>query len=343
MSFTIRPTTAADRPAIVSLLDGAGLQSRSEERDLDWKYWQPRPDWAQARSFVLAKDSEILAHAGVVPSTCVWNGHRASILHLIDWAAAPESVGAGITLLKHIRWLADALISVGGNDYSLQALPAIGFRPCSTLTEYVRVLYPLRYLTNSPQWGWKTLPKLGRSFLWSLAAPSTKDAEWSWRRIAAKQLDGLDDVLPRARGNFAVLERSVSLFAYLLKCPLASMAVYRLDKLGKTRGYFLLAFVPGQARLADCWVDSDDAADWQALVRCAVQAARQDPGVAELIAVANDPLLSGALEKAGFRMRASHPVLVLLRKDHELPRTFRVQMLESDAAYRHRGYAIYLA
>lgn len=343
MSFTIRPTTAADRPAIVSLLDGAGLHSRSSERDLEWKYWQPREDWPQARSFVLAKDAEIFAHAGVIPSTCVWNGHRASMLHLIDWAAAPGRVGAGVTLLKHISWLADALIGVGGNEHTLRSLPAIGFRISSTETEYVRVLYPLRYLTNSPQWGWKTLPKLARSILWTMTSPSRKAADWSWRRLASSQLQSLDGVLPRARGGVAVLERSSKLFAYILKCPIASMALHRLEKAGKARGYFLLAFVPGQARLADCWVDSDDAADWRALVRCAVQAARQDPGVAELTAVANDPLLSDALVKAGFRSRDTNPIQVLVRKGQDLPPTFRVQMLDSDAAYRHRGYARYLA
>lgn len=343
MSFTIRPSTAADRPAIVSLLDSAGLHSRSEERDLHWKYWQPRADWPQARSFVLAKDTEIFAHAGIVPSTCVWNGQRASLLHLIDWAAAPGRVGAGVALLKHISWLADGLISVGGNEYSLRALPVIGFRPISTETEYVRVLYPLRYLTNSPHWGWKTLPKLGRSVLWTLAAPSRMDPEWSWRRIAPKQLQSLECLLPRARSDLAVLERNSNLFAHMLKCPTASMALHRLEKAGKARGYFLLAFVPGQARLADCWIDSDDAQDWHALVRCAVQAARQDPGVAELIAVANDPLLSDALDKAGFRARGTSPILVLVRKGHDLPPMFRVQMLDTDAAYRHRGYAMYLA
>ena len=343
MSFTIRPTTAADIPAVFSLFDTAGLHPSSREQDLDWKYWQPRADWPQARSYVLAKDAQIFAHAGVVPSTCVWNGHRASVLHLIDWAAAPGRVGAGMALLKHISWLADALIGVGGNEYSLRSLPAIGFERCGTETEYVRVLHPFRYLTNSPLWGWRTLPKLGRSILWSLAAPLHKDPDWSWRRLASNQLQSLEGVLPRARGDFAALERSSNLFAYMLKCPIASMALHRLEKAGQTRGYFLLSFVPGQARLADCWVDSDDTSSWRALVQCAVQAARQDPGVAELIAVANEPLLSGALKAAGFHARGTSPITVLVRKGHDFPPAFRVQMLDSDAAYRHRGYAIYLA
>lgn len=343
MSFTIRPTTPGDRPAIVSLLDGAGLHSRSAERDLAWKYWQERPDWPGPRSFVLASDTEIYAHAGVVPSTCLWNGQRASLLHLIDWAAAPGRVGAGVTLLKHISRLADALIGVGGNEQTLRALPAIGFQTCSTETEYVRVLHPLRYLTHSPQWGWKTLPKLARSLLWALAAPSRVGANWQWRRLASNQLQSLESVLPRPGAQAAVLERSSSLFAYMLKCPIASMALHRVEQAGRTRGYFLLAFVPGQARLVDCWVDSEQMEDWRALVQCAVQAARQDPGTAELTAVANDPLLRGALARSGFRARDTNPIQTLVRKGHSLPSAFRVQMLDSDAAYRHRGYARFLA
>jgi len=343
VSFTIRPTTAADRPAIVSLLDAAGLTSRSRERELDWKYFQERPDWSGARCFVLARDAEIFAHAGIVPSTCVWDGRRATLLHLIDWAAAPGRIGAGVTLLKHISGLADALISVGGNENTMQLLPAIGFRRCSIETEYVRVLHPLRYLTNSPNWGWRTLPKFARSVLWTLAVPSRQYADWHWHRVASNQVGCLDAVLPRARGNAAVLERSSALLAYMLKCPIASMALHRVEQAGKTRGYFLLAFVPGQARLVDCWVDSDKTHEWRALVQCVVQEARQDPGVAELAAVANDALLSDALLRAGFRARHASPILVLARKGHPLPPTFRVQMLETDAGYRHRGYAWYLA
>jgi len=310
---------------------------------MHWKYWQERPDWPGARSYVLARGAEIFAHAGVVPSTCVWNGQRARMLHLIDWAAAPGRVGAGVTLLKQIGWLADALIGVGGNEDTLRSLPAIGFRQCSTETEYVRVLHPLRYLTNSPHWGWKTLPKLARSTLWALSASTHLGDQWKWQRLSPNQLPSLDAVLPRAGADGAVLERSGALFAYLLKCPIATMAMHRVDKAGSARGYFLLAFVPGQARLVDCWVDSREPSDWRALVQCAVNAARQDPGVAELAAVANDALLSDALTRGGFRARDTNPIQMLVRKGHTVPPSFRVQMLDSDAAYRHHGYARYLA
>jgi len=142
MEVRIRPSTPDDEPAIVALMRDAGLNPDAVEGWLRWKYWRERSDWPGARSFVFASESEIFAHSGIVPSVCLWNNRRATVFHMIDWAASRGMVGAGVAILKHLRGLADALIGVGGSQYTRKAFRVFGLRPCGTTTLYVRALHP---------------------------------------------------------------------------------------------------------------------------------------------------------------------------------------------------------
>ena len=178
MKVRIRPSTPNDTAAIVELMRNAGLNPDAAERWLHWKYWQERSDWPGARSFVVANDSDIFAHSGIVPGTCLWNGLRATVIHMMDWAASPSLVGAGVALMKYIGGLADALIGVGGSRYTRQALPMVGFRPCGATTLYVRVLRPLLGLKDRVHWNWKTLPRIGRNVLSALSAPAARCGAW---------------------------------------------------------------------------------------------------------------------------------------------------------------------
>jgi hypothetical protein len=338
-SRCIRVSTPADGPAIVALLRNAGLHPIWQERGLHWKYWQKRADWPGDRSFVLSDGSQILGHVAIVPGACTWGHQRAAVVHMIDWAASADAPGAGVALMKHVRSLADAMIATDGSPDTLRVLPVLGFRRYGTATLYVRALHPLRYLTFSAPWNWKTLPKFLISVAWGLAAPAVQCGQWNTRRIMPEQVQSIAAILPSAGANRVVMERSTALFTYLLDCPIATVTLHSVEKAGHIRGYFLLAFVPGQARLVDCWIDSSEPDDWQALVQCAVHVARQAPGIAEVITVASDPLLSGCLRQSGFHARRKTPVQMLIRKGQDgPPECPPVQMLDSDAAYHHHGY-----
>jgi hypothetical protein len=50
---SIRASTPADGPAIGALFTERGMRHNLDSRYLDWKYWQPRDDWSEPRSFVL--------------------------------------------------------------------------------------------------------------------------------------------------------------------------------------------------------------------------------------------------------------------------------------------------
>jgi hypothetical protein len=334
MEVRIRPSTPDDEPAILALMRNAGLDPDAGEGWLTWKYWQKRFDWPGARSFVVASGNEIFAHSGIVPGACLWNNHRATVIHMIDWAASRDMVGAGVAIMKHIRGLADALIGVGGSPYTRQAFRVFGFRPCGTATLYVRALRPLRGLKDRRHWNWRELPRLGRDVLSALVAPAVHCGGWHAPRIERERVQSIASMLPTANANMTVLERSIASLTYFLECPIAPMALHSLEKGGKRRGYFLLSVAAGQARLVDCWVDSEDANDWRAMVACAVQVALQTPGIAELIALASDPMLSHCLRESGFRAKWTEAIQILpSTRGASIPTNLRFQMLDSDAAY----------
>ena len=338
MRTTIRPSIPSDAAEIVELLAAAGLKPNVDPDALDWKYWRERRDWAGARSFVATRGAQILAHAAAVPGTCATASRRISVLHLIDWAAQPNAAGVGVSLMKHVGRLADALLAVGGSEQTLQILPHIGFRPCGTAEGFVRVLHPLRFAGSFNAASWKLPAKLARRSLWRLSSPIITPAGWSIGRIASDEITALVEALPSARAAMGVFERSVGLFNYMLNCPIVPMELYALKNEKQVRGYFLLAFAPGQARVADCWVATDEPEAWHALMQCAAMQAWRHREVAELVAWSSNSVMTRALLGSGFHRRNQQPIFMRsLGGEEIIPERLHVQMLDNDAAYFHHG------
>jgi hypothetical protein len=334
----IRPGLPDDLPKMAVLMEDAGLRPNSLPADLQWKYWQQRVDWPGPRSYVMVRDGQLLAHAAVVPGTYHWQSRRVRTRHVIDWAARSNAPGAGVSLLKFLGQDADALLAIGGSAQTLGLLPHLGFRRCGAVTGFVRPLHPLRLLTTSVHSTWRVPPRLLRSMLWALQAPRGGTQGWQVSRVTVDQLPQLAPVLPVSRNDFATPERSPEWFRYALDCPIAAMSLFVMQQAGRVRGYFLLAFALRQARLADCWMDSEDAADWRALIQCVVREANRHPQAAELAVWGSDPLFSRCLRECGFRERSEFPVQMLATREASLlPTRLRVQMLDNDAAYRHTG------
>jgi hypothetical protein len=338
-----RSTTATDEPAIRALLQEAhGVapgHPMFEHRHLQWKYWEPHAGWQGSRSYVLTRDERIVAHAAVVPAVCNWGNQRRQLLHVIDWAALAETRGAGNTLMQRIGGLADAIVTYDGDDAALRLLPFLGFEQSDTVvTQYVRPIRPLLYLSAAGAPPWRLAARCVRNSLWALRAPSGIPRAQHARRIAGDEIAQTPIPWPTPSNGAAVLERSPALMDYWLQCPATPMELHVVDNGPQTQGYFVLTFAPGQARLADCWLNSDVPAIWEALVQLAVQQAARHPDVAEVAAVCSEPRLAGALRRCGFHARASRPLLVRARDGVRLPGAgIRIQMLDDDAAYRHSG------
>ena len=123
--------------------------------------------------------------------------------------------------------------------------------------------------------------------------------------------------------------------SYWLRCPAAPVELHLVEDGAAARGYFVLAYAPGQARLADCWLDRDDPALWEALVQLAVRQAAGHREVAEVVTICSEPLLAAALQRCGFHARASRPLMVRANGIRLPTAGIRIQMLDDDSAYRH--------
>jgi hypothetical protein len=337
-----RSTTAADESAIRSLLQEAhGLapgHPMFESRHLHWKYWEPRAGWQGSRSYVLTRKGHIIAHAAVVPAVCSWGSERLRVLHVIDWAARPEARGAGNTIMRHVGGLADAVFTSEGSDAAWRLLPFLGFTESNTVvTQYVRPIRPLLYLTGEDAPRWRLGARCVRNAFWALGAPSGAPRAQRSRPVAPEQLDGAPIPWPVPRNGAAVLERSAALMSYWLRCPASPIELHVVENGAAVQGYFVLAYAPGQARLADCWLDDDDPAAWQALLQLAVRQAARHRGVAEVASVCSEPLLAAALARCGFHARASRPLMVRANGLRLPDAAIRIQMLDDDTAFQHGG------
>jgi hypothetical protein len=344
-----RSTTVADEPAIRALLEEAhGFapgHPMFEHRLLRWKYWEPREGWQGSRSYVLTRDDRIVAHVAVVPAICTWGKDRLKVLHVIDWAARAEAPGAGNILMRHLALIADAIVAYSGSSAALRLMPLLGFAESNTVvTAYARPIRPLLYLTGAAASRWRLTARCVRNSLWALSAPSGARQAWWARQVAAEEVAAASIPWPVPRNGTAVLERSSAVMSYWLHCPAVPMELYAVGEGCEAEGYFVLAFAPGQARLADCWLDCDAPACWEALVHLAVQQASRRTGVAEVVAICSEPLLAAALQRCGFHARGSRPVLVRAASKSQVPAgAIRIQMLDDDAAYLHSGSRLFWA
>lgn len=332
-----RPSTPEDASQIVTLFEEVGFNPNCRPQDLHWKYWRERFDWEGTRSFVLTDERRVIAHGSAVPGRIAWGEHRASILQVTDWAASPKSPSAGVSLLARIGQLADIHVSVGGSQDTREIMPLIGFKPLCGITGFVRPLRPLRIFSSGARGGWRVVARYLRSLLWKARAPSIDLAQCRVLRIEPRELALLAPVFPRPRAGVAVIERSAAVFAHALACPIVASELYGFECRGTLRGYFLLTFAPGQARVADIWTESEDPAEWRACIQCAVERAMQHRDVAEIISWASTPELSARWLECGFHARTCDPVLVRQRGTLKIPPLVHLQMLDTDAAYLHHG------
>lgn len=342
MRSEFRPTSATDAEAITELLAGvfgpASMHSRMSREAMSWKYWRPHPFWEGSRSYVLERDGRMLAHGAVVPQWCRWKAHRFRAFHLIDWAALPGAPDAGTSLFRRALQLADAGYVVGGSAMAQRILPALGFKEVGKATRYVRPLHPFKRLTGGGPPAWRTVAQCGRSAIWAALAPFAPPSGWKTIRSSPDAL-GLDNLrLPRTDPCSVMFERTPQLFAFLAWCPLAQVQLFSTERNSTTRGYFLLAAVQGQVRIADCWLESTRPSEWRDLYLAAVAEARVCADAAEVVTMATDDLRRHALQQAGFHARGEHPIRFFTRNPalSEVP-ALPCEMIDSDALYIDAG------
>jgi hypothetical protein len=300
---------------------------------MHWKYWEPYPGWDGSRSYAyLDPSGEIVAHAATWPFGLLTPETTLAGVHPIDWAAGMKVPGAGALLLREIRKLRDISCCIGGTEIARKLIQQTGFKPVASMRLLARPLRPVRQALTHQHRNWKLPARLVRNTFRMITAAAAP-AGWTTEKVQPSALPvGL---LPAPAPGFAVARRSPELFGYLMKCPTARYELWLVRQGQEPRGYFLLSFVPGQARIADAWM-AGGRESWRCLYALASQAALHDKSVAEIaVAVTLEEAFTAATA-CGFRRYDELAVMLFDPRKHLLGiDKFHLQMIESDMSFLH--------
>jgi hypothetical protein len=298
---------------------------------LQWKYFEPGPEWPASRSYVLLKDGVIKAHCGVWPMNLEFHGDTLSCICFADWTSARELPGVGVVLKRKLMKLADLALVIGGSPDTRAVVPRIGFKEVGRVSTFVTVVRPWRQHATRPR---EALPKaaarLLRNSVWSLGRKDRVPEGWRASRFEAF------DARIKVPGVPAcpTPKRSAEYLNYWLRLPVAEISGFSIVHRDKPVGYFLLTRVKGQTRIADVRLWTGKEEDWCFAYGLATQEARADSETCEILAIASTPFAEHALRANGYRDRGSEPIY--LYDPHQrlahAPGIF-LNLIDGDGAY----------
>jgi hypothetical protein len=311
MPFEFVPVKDSEKAVLTKFLvnsysaDPAAVSFRPDV--LDWKYFMPHPDWQGPRSWAAREGTEIVAHGGIWPVPLRSRDREVSGINHIDWAASRSAVGAGVYLLRKMAPLADVLLSIGGSPETRTLLPKLGYKQSGALRYYARVVRPWAHLRSTPQKNWKSPLKFLRDSARILSGMPVPPTGWRTEKVESftKVLgsDGLGEAV-----EFIRPRRTPASLDQLLKCPAAQFSGF-LAREGETiRGFFLLARVGHQARIADIRLQDPNPDSWQAICSLAARTAAEDAEICEVAVGSSVPSVQNVWLEAGFVLRQSHPI-----------------------------------
>lgn len=328
MAFDYRPTTATDEKRLIEFL--AHIFDTDAEADfvrpslLRWKYWEPRDDFQEPRSFVIERSGRIAAHIGLWPVTVHAGAKSERGVHIIDWAADPEASGSGVFLLQRMTERFDFVYAIGGSKITQSILPKFGFRAAGEALLWARPIRPLRQILKHQGTDWRLPLRLARNAWWSSTPLRTVEPGWSAVEI---NVDGNKVTLATAT------ERGESFFRYMKQCPTARCRIFRVLHNCRPAGLFVLSEVWEQTRVAGVWLEDSSQPGWRAAFQLAQDAALKLTNASEIIARSGTQDSAIGAEQAGLRLRAKIPVFSF-RKDGGIgPLPLQFHLLDNDAFF----------
>jgi hypothetical protein len=344
MKSSLRPTSIADLSALREFLQRAFNTSHNapflDPSMMAWKYWDRRDDLEGPRSYVLVRDEVIVAHAGIYPLT--FDGGNIRGVHMIDWAAAKDSPGAGLRLLRELHTMFDFIYSIGGSEMTCKILPAFGFVEYARQWRGARPLRPFQQIVKHQYRNWKLAPRLLRNFLW--ASPNASEGRvvkgWKSKEIGSGDISQRFYSQRVADAHFS--PRQPAFFEYLLRCPVMRIRLYDIRDKTESKGHFALGVLRGQARLAGVWLHDPDDETWQAAFSLSQQAARRLDGANEVVAAGTQGRSEQAAVQTGLRIMGHTPVYMLNKNQKlALPPDFQFQLGDNDGLFLDLGTASY--
>jgi hypothetical protein len=332
MTSIYRPSTIEDAPHIIELLTrvfGTGPDAPFVNPALlRWKYWEPRADCSEPRSYVIEKAGQIVAHAGLWPVTVSKGAERRRGVHMIDWAADSQMPGAGVSLLQRLTKSYDFVYSIGGSEMTETILPRFGFRVAAAASTFARPLRPWRQALHHQHRDARLPLRLARNLWWSKAPVRARMERWAACEIAADDSGGLAAMAGEREGTF---------LRYLEQCPMIRLFRFQVREDHRPAGFFVLAAGRRQTRLAAAYLEVPTPEGWRAVHQLAQDAARRHTGTAELAGRTADETSALAAVQAGMRLRGQTRVFLFSKGPHGERPPLDFQMWDSDSVFLDRG------
>jgi hypothetical protein len=334
MKSQFRATTPSDTAALTALFadafDSPPGSSLFDPALMAWKYWDPREDWTEPRSYALENDGRIIAHAGIWPVKLGEGQSAFRGIQMIDWAAAKDSPGAGLTLVQKFARMFDFIYSIGGSDATRKVLPALGFVELTRAWTAARPLRPVRQILSHQQRNWKLGARLVRNWSWSASPPRST----GWKVAPLKP----SDISVSANSWFS--PRDAAFFEYFLRCPAVKFGLYGLANGDGPQGHFALGVVRNQARLSALSLRNASLESLRNAYTLAQQTALGLPDAYEIAAGGSTGVSSEAAVQAGLRMIRTTPVYFFSQNGNfAFPENFQFQLSDDDAAFLDIGAA----
>jgi hypothetical protein len=327
-----RPTNGDDEERLSEFLTrmfsaNAGLVSSSMLR---WKYWTPREDWPEPRSFWMERDGCVIAHVGLWPVTVQTGTKSERGVHAMDWAADPHARGAGWSSIKNLTRAFDFVYGIGGEEITQAILPKLGFRTVSEAVTLARPIRPWRQMFRHQRRDWRLPLRFARNLWWSRIPLRQVPSDWA---AAAATAQGF---------AFPLGERGESFFRYLQQCPVATCLTFNIVNQSRVVGFFALFVVREQARVAGVWLENPSPEIWCIAFHLAYEAALKHTNTSELVARCSTEASILGARQAGMRPLKRTPVVFFRRDGSEVLPSLQFQICDSDDLFITGGRATFL-
>lgn len=310
MNLTFSATSPSDLPEVQSfLLSAFGVQQDApvfRPGFLQWKYFEPIPDWHGSRAFVLRGNGRVIAHCAVYPVRLLLGNRDVTSLCPMDWASRYPGAGASLSRRLRLMELAETAVVTGGSKESRTVIPHLGFSHYGDLEFYARVVRPWKQFRSRPREdGWRDPARFLRNFAWSWTPSPSVSEGWS---VVGTSRFREEAWFSQASAAITFTKRDPELLNYWLRCPIGTPSGFLLFHEDQPCGHVLMNKLGGQARIIDIRVAHEDLAAWQAAFALATRVAIEDRDVCEILAVASTRVAREALLQNGFRFCGQQPI-----------------------------------
>lgn len=336
----ITPLQLADIPELSAFLTGGFAVPASSSffspEVLAWKYFDGpnEPSQEPVSSLIARSAGKIVAHIGICPRQLIVSGDGASpvsTMHAIDWLGSPLHPGSGTLLMLEAFATSKTQFAVGGTAQSQALFPRLGFEQKPEVVLFRKVLSPLHRLRMPDQRCYRKLAAAAKDVA-SLRRASRPSQTVELRSVSAFP-EEVNDLLRRPWLRLVTCRPDHLLLNYLLRYPRAGFSGWTIHALGRMIGFAVLK-VTSQGRvrrgkIVQCWLDNDEASDWQATVAALVDRLRA-LAADDVTCYATSPSLHAALLFTGF-VKAGVRNVYIRDKQQLLPRDIPLGLSEFDA------------